>query len=90
MKTLGEKDTFLGIKIIRNKQEQTIQLVQSEYIDKILKIFNMEECKQKATPIITRPAKKKGTLNKVEDKSKLTNVPYRAAMLAVFSPSHSS
>ena len=35
MKTLGYIDTFLGIKILRNRQKKIMQLTHTEYIDKI-------------------------------------------------------
>ena len=43
MKDLGEPKNFLGITLERNKQEKTLLIHQTNYIEKILERFNMKE-----------------------------------------------
>ena len=79
MKDLGEPDTFLGLKIIRNKEMKEMKIQQSDYIEKMLTKFNMFESKPKDTPMVTRQAKNKN--NKINSEiRKPTNAPYRAAI----------
>jgi len=51
---LGPCQQFLGIKVIRDRQARTVHLVQDQYIEKVLKAFQMENSKPIATPIATR------------------------------------
>uniref|UniRef100_A0A1Y1LS02 Endonuclease n=1 Tax=Photinus pyralis TaxID=7054 RepID=A0A1Y1LS02_PHOPY len=44
MKVLGEPEYFLGIKISRDRENQTITLTQSDYVEKCLERFNMKDC----------------------------------------------
>jgi hypothetical protein len=46
MKDLGETTYILGIKIYRDRSRMLIGLSQDTYIDKILKWFNMQDCKK--------------------------------------------
>ena len=78
MKDLGEPEVFLGMKIIRDKNNQTMKLVQKDYVNKILTRFNMFESNPKNTPMITRQAKSKS--NNLGDSKELTSAPYRAAI----------
>lgn len=48
-KNLGELNKFLGMEIKR--EGNTLKITQEEYIDKILKRFNMTDCKGKKTPM---------------------------------------
>ena len=56
MKIIGDPDTFLGMKIIRQRERRILKLVQQDYIKKILSSFNMKNCNSKDTPMITRQA----------------------------------
>ena len=47
---LGTIDEILDIKIIRDRQEKTLQLCQREFIIRMLKRFNMESCNGCSTP----------------------------------------
>lgn len=49
IKDLGEVKQFLGMRISRD--EHSIRLDQEQYIDQLLKRFNMDECKSVATPL---------------------------------------
>ncbi|GJW89612.1 zinc finger, CCHC-type containing protein [Tanacetum coccineum] len=49
MKDMGEADVILGIKIKRENKE--IVIIQSHYIEKILKKFNCEDCSLVSTPM---------------------------------------
>ena len=51
MKSIHE---ILGIKIIRDKSSKTLKLCQKEYIERMLKRFNMEDCNGCATPCTTK------------------------------------
>ena len=54
MKDLGEPENFLVMRINRDKQNKTLELKQTEYIEKILERFNMIESKTQRTPMVTR------------------------------------
>jgi hypothetical protein len=51
MKDLGEVAYILGIKIYRYRSKRLIGLSQYTYIDKVLKMFNMEEAKKGFLPM---------------------------------------
>jgi hypothetical protein len=48
---LGPCQQFLGVKVIRDRQARTVHLVQDQYIERVLKAFQMENSKPMATPI---------------------------------------
>ena len=54
MKDLGEPENFLGMRIIRDRQNKILALKQTEYTEKILERFNMTECKTQRTPMMIR------------------------------------
>jgi hypothetical protein len=49
IKDLGEASYVLGIKIHRDRTKRVLEMSQRAYIEKIVKIFNMD--KSKATPV---------------------------------------
>ena len=51
MKDLGEAAYILGIKIYRDRSRRLIGLIQSTYIDKVLKRFSMENAKKGLLPM---------------------------------------
>ena len=51
MKDLGAAKQIFGIRIIRNKTNDTLKLSQSEYVKKVLSRFNMNEAKPVSTPL---------------------------------------
>lgn len=50
MKDLGELSWFLGTQFKCN--ETTIEMSQSQYIDKVLSKFEMSDCKPKSAPCV--------------------------------------
>jgi hypothetical protein len=50
-KDLGELNWFLGIRVIRNRQDQRLWLCQDSYIEKIASSFNLLESPQFKTPL---------------------------------------
>ncbi|GJY29859.1 retrotransposon protein, putative, ty1-copia subclass [Tanacetum coccineum] len=54
MKDLGEATFILGIKIYRDRSKRLIGLSQSDYMDKILKIFKMDNSKRGNIPMQER------------------------------------
>lgn len=51
IKNLGEVSKFLGINITRDRNGGIISIDQSEYIEEILKRFDMSECNPEITPL---------------------------------------
>ena len=51
MKDLGAAKQILGIRIIRDKTNGTLKLLQLEYVKKVLSRFNMNEAKPVSTPL---------------------------------------
>ena len=51
MKDLGAVKQILGMRIIRDKTNGTLKLLQSEYVKKVLSRFNMNEAKPVSTPL---------------------------------------
>jgi len=51
MKDEGPCVWFCGIRVVRDRPNRKIHLVQDAYIDKVLRQFGMENCKPKANPM---------------------------------------
>ena len=51
MKDLRVAKQILSMRIIRDKTNGTLKLLQSEYVKKVLSIFNMNEAKPVSTPL---------------------------------------
>ena len=51
MKHLGVAKKILGMRITWDRKNRTLNLCQSEYIKKVLKIFNMQDAKVVSTPL---------------------------------------
>lgn len=51
MKILGDASHIFGMCIVRDRDEKLLYLSQSEYIEKVLKCFNMEREKASSTPL---------------------------------------
>ncbi|GJS07442.1 hypothetical protein Tco_0364238 [Tanacetum coccineum] len=81
MKDLGEATFILGIKIYRDRSKRLIGLSQSAYMDKILKIYRMDNSKHGHIPMQERL-----DLNKTQGASTpkevkhMQNVPYALAV----------
>ena len=52
MKELGEAAYILGIKIYRDTSRRLIGLLQSTYLDKVLKKFKMDQAKKGFLPVL--------------------------------------
>ena len=63
MTDLGEAKTYLGIQISRDRIKRTMSITQSEYINKVLKRFNMQDCKGAFTPMDAKAEFSKETSN---------------------------
>lgn len=85
---LGEPKEFLGITIKRDQENRTIQLSQTNYIDKILRRFNFDRMHGQRTPMVTaqvanRERKMRETANDeltLSETSTPKNAPYREAV----------
>ena len=53
MDDLGLVNYFLGVRIVRNRANRSIALIQDAYISKVLKKYSIENCKLAATPMET-------------------------------------
>jgi hypothetical protein len=91
MKDLGAAKQILGMRINRDKQKGTLQLSQEEYIDRILKRFNMSNAKPVSTPLASHFRLSKDQSPKTEEeKDFMAKVPYASAigslMYAIVAP----
>lgn len=81
MKDLGGARRILGMDIFRNRKEGTLKLSQSDYLQKVLKKFNMMDCKSSSTPVGAH-----FKLAAIEDESEMLNldkIPYSSAVGSV-------
>ena len=67
MKDLGEPKSFLGIYIERNKEEKSLLIHQTHYVENILERFKMKDCKPQSTPMVTRQVNNRSKKRKIED-----------------------
>nr|GEU61234.1 hypothetical protein [Tanacetum cinerariifolium] len=81
MKDLGEAAYILGIKIYSDRSWRLIGLCQSAYIEKVLKIYHMENSKRESILMKykIRLSKSQGASTPVELK-RMQNVPYASAV----------
>lgn len=77
MKYLGEAKTILGLKITRDRKAGKIYLDQEAYIDKMLRRFNMDNCKSVSTPFDSNQKLLKLTEGEVIEDNE---VPYQEAI----------
>ena len=77
MKDLSEASFVLGIKIHRERSHNLLGLSQHAYVDRVLKRFNMENCKAEEVPVVKgdKLGKSQCPSNNFERKS-MENVPY--------------
>lgn len=76
MSDLGEASFVLGIRIVRNRPNRQIFLVQDQYIKNILTEFGMSDCNGTKTPLIPKINGKPNKLEDVPDDS----IDYRRAV----------
>ena len=81
MKDLGEASYILGIKIYRDRSRRMIGLSQSNYIERVLKRFSMENSKKGFLPYNHGIQLSKGMAPKTpEEKDRMKNIPYASAI----------
>ncbi|GJV64590.1 zinc finger, CCHC-type containing protein [Tanacetum coccineum] len=81
MKDLGDAAYILGIKIYRDRSKRLIGLNQSDYIEKILKSYCMENSKRGTIPMQEKLklSKSQGASTPTE-KQRMQNIPYASAI----------
>jgi hypothetical protein len=78
---LGPVYSLLGIKVTRDLVEKTISLSQQAYIKAIITKYNFDDLKPSATPMDpSAPLSKSQSPTKLDDISKMRNIPYREAV----------
>ncbi|GJY76129.1 retrotransposon protein, putative, ty1-copia subclass [Tanacetum coccineum] len=81
MKDLGEAAYILGIKIYKDRSKRLISLCQSAYIEKILKIYYMENSKRGTIPMQDKlKLSKPDGASTPAEKQHMSNVPYASAV----------
>nr|CAN83337.1 hypothetical protein VITISV_004574 [Vitis vinifera] len=77
MKDLGEASYVLGIKILRDRANGVLKLSQRTYIEKILKMFNMGNCRSSKAPIVKGDKFSKAQCPQNDDeKEEMKTIPY--------------
>lgn len=84
MKDLGPAKKILGMEITRNRKELRLELSQCDYIEKILKLVQMEKAKPVKTPIGIHFKLKSATDKELKEQSEaMSKVPYANVMGSV-------
>ena len=81
MKDLGEAAYILGIKIYRDRSRHFIGILQSTYLDKVLKKFKMDQSKKGFLPVLQGVMLSKiqnPTMS--EDRKRVKVIPYASAI----------
>ncbi len=81
MKDLGAAKQILGMRITRDRKNRKLTLSQNEYIQKVLKRFNMHNAKPVSTPFASHFKLNKEMCPKTqEDVDYMSKVPYASAV----------
>ena len=81
MKDLGAAKQILGIRIIRDKTNGTLKLLQLEYVKKVLSRFNMNEAKLVSTPLGSNfKLSKEQSLKTEEVRDHMSKIPYASTI----------
>ncbi|RVW21903.1 Retrovirus-related Pol polyprotein from transposon TNT 1-94 [Vitis vinifera] len=81
MKDLGEASYVLGIKILRDRANGVLKLSQRAYIEKILKRFNMHNCKSTKAPIVKGDKFSKAQCPQNDDeREEMKTIPYSSVV----------
>lgn len=81
MKDLGEASYVLGIKILRDRVNGVLKLSQRAYIEKILKRFNMHNCKSTKAPIVKGDKFSKAQCPQNDDeREEMKTIPYSSVV----------
>ena len=77
MKDLGAAKQILGMRITRDRKNHKLTLSQSEYIEKVLKRFNMQNEKPVSIPLASHFKLSKEACPKIqEEMAHMSKVPY--------------
>ena len=77
MKDLGAAKQILGMRITRDRKNRKLTLSQSEYIEKVLKRFNMQNAKPVSIPLASHFKLSKEACPKTqEEMAHMSKVPY--------------
>ncbi|RVX19207.1 Retrovirus-related Pol polyprotein from transposon TNT 1-94 [Vitis vinifera] len=81
MKDLGEASYVLGIKILRDRANGVLKLSQRAYIERILKRFNMHNCKSSKAPIVKGDKFSKAQCPQNDDeREEMKTIPYSSVV----------
>ncbi|KAK9003912.1 hypothetical protein V6N11_018806 [Hibiscus sabdariffa] len=81
MKDLGEAAYILGVKIYRYRSRRLLGLIQSTYIDKVLKRFSMEESKRGFLPMRHGISLSKEMCPSTpQERERMSQIPYASAI----------
>jgi len=81
MKDLGAAKQILGMRIARDTKNCKLTLSQNEYIQKVLKIFNMKNTKPVSTPFASHfKLSKEMCLKTQEDMDYMSKIPYASTV----------
>ncbi|RVW83074.1 Retrovirus-related Pol polyprotein from transposon TNT 1-94 [Vitis vinifera] len=81
MKDLGEAFYVLGIKILRDRANGVLKLSQRAYIERILKRFNMHNCKSTKAPIVKGDKFSKAQCPQNDDeREEMKTIPYSSVV----------
>ena len=81
MKDLGEASYVLGIKILRDRANGVLKLSQRAYIERILKRFNMQNCKSTRAPIVKGDKFSKAQCPQNDDeREEMRTIPYSSVV----------
>ncbi|KAL0291730.1 UNVERIFIED_CONTAM: Retrovirus-related Pol polyprotein from transposon TNT 1-94 [Sesamum radiatum] len=84
MKDMGEASYILGIKIYRDRSRRMLGLIQSLYIEKVLKRFKMEHSKRGLLPMRHGVQfSKKKSLKTNEEHKRMSNISYASAVVSI-------
>ncbi|WOH01606.1 hypothetical protein DCAR_0520990 [Daucus carota subsp. sativus] len=81
MKDLGPAQQILGMKIIRDRKARKLFLSQKEYVERVIKRFNMKNAKPVGTPLSNHfKLSKKSCPSTEKEKKMMKDVPYSSAV----------
>ena len=81
MKDLGNAQRILGMEIQRDRKQRVLRLTRTQYIEKVLSRFGMENAKPVATPLGSQFKLSKDMCpTSEEDKRYMANIPYSSAV----------
>ena len=84
MKDMGEAQFILGLQIVRDRPNRMLSLSQSQYIDTVLRRFNMHQSVPQPTPCDTGMDLRKSTVEATaEEAREMADKPYSSAVGAI-------